>query len=38
LKAGDEVVSAPFSAIRTKLFIGAAVEKVDKEKLTADTE
>lgn len=38
LKAGDEVVSAPFSAIRTKLFNGAAVEKVDKEKLTADTE
>jgi HlyD family secretion protein len=38
LKEGDEVVSAPFSAIRTKLFNGAAVEKVSKEELVTDTE
>ncbi|MCU0434509.1 MAG: efflux RND transporter periplasmic adaptor subunit [Bacteroidia bacterium] len=38
LKEGDEVVSAPFSAIRTKLYNGASVEKVSKDDLVADTE
>ncbi len=35
LKAGEEVVSGPFTAISKTLKDGAAVEKVDKEKLFA---
>ncbi len=35
LKAGDEVVSAPYKAISTNLFNGAKVVKVTKEELSA---
>lgn len=38
LKLGDEVVSAPYSAIRTRLSQGSKVKKVTKEMLTADTD
>lgn len=38
LKVGDEVISAPFSAIRTKLYNGAKATKVAKEDLVTDTE
>jgi len=34
LKEGDEVISAPYSAIRTLLRNGAVVEKVPKEQLS----
>jgi HlyD family secretion protein len=37
LKPGDEVVSAPFSAITKDLKDGMAVQKVDKNKLFSVT-
>ncbi len=34
LKAGDEIITAPFNAVRSKLANDMKVEKVDKKDLS----